>query len=169
MREAANCSLLRRNFQYSPLLLVPEVHWDYCSSEVMVMERMSGIPISQVDRLVEAGIDLKRLSRAGVELFFTQVFRDAYFHADMHPGNIFIATDGADHGKYIAVDFGIMGTLSREGPELPRAELPRLLPPRLPSRRDRAHRVGLGAARHAHRRARSRDPRRAASRSSTGR
>jgi len=114
MREAANCSLLRRNFQHSPLLLVPAVHWDYCTHEVMVMERMAGIPISQVDKLVEAGIDLKRLSRAGVELFFTQVFRDAYFHADMHPGNIFIAIDPPNHGKYIAVDFGIMGMLSEK-------------------------------------------------------
>jgi ubiquinone biosynthesis protein len=111
-REAANCSQLRRNFRHSPLLLVPEVHWDWSGSEVMVMERMAGIPIGQVDRLVEAGVDLKRLSRAGVELFFTQVFRDGYFHADMHPGNIFVATDGANFGKYIAMDFGIMGTLS---------------------------------------------------------
>jgi len=111
-REAANCSQLRRNFRHSPLLLVPAVHWDWSDSEVMVMERMSGIPIGQVDRLVEAGVDLKRLSRAGVELFFTQVFRDGYFHADMHPGNIFVATDGANFGKYIAMDFGIMGTLS---------------------------------------------------------
>jgi len=114
MREAANCSLLRRNFQHSPLLLVPEVHWDWCTSEVMVMERMAGVPIAQVDRLVEAGVDLKRLSRAGVELFFTQVFRDAYFHADMHPGNIFVAIDEPNHGKYIAVDFGIMGMLSEK-------------------------------------------------------
>jgi ubiquinone biosynthesis protein len=111
-REAANCSQLRRNFRHSPLLLVPEVHWDWSGSDVMVMERMSGIPIAQVDRLVEAGVDLKRLSRAGVELFFTQVFRDGYFHADMHPGNIFVATDRANFGKYIALDFGIMGTLS---------------------------------------------------------
>ena len=111
-REAANCSQLRRNFRHSPLLLVPEVHWDWSGSEVMVMERMAGIPIAQVDRLVAAGIDLKRLSRAGVELFFTQVFRDGYFHADMHPGNIFVATTGADFGKYVALDFGIMGTLS---------------------------------------------------------
>ena len=110
-REAANCSQLRRNFRHSPLLLVPEVHWDYSGSEVMVMERMEGIPIAQVDRLVEAGIDLKRLGRAGVELFFTQVFRDGYFHADMHPGNIFVATRGGDFGKYVALDFGIMGTL----------------------------------------------------------
>ena len=111
-REAANCSQLRRNFRHSPLLLVPEVHWDWSGSEVMVMERMAGIPIGQVDRLVEAGVDLKRLARAGVELFFTQVFRDGYFHADMHPGNIFVATDSANFGKYIAMDFGIMGTLS---------------------------------------------------------
>ncbi len=111
-REAANCSQLRRNFHHSPLLLVPEVHWDYSGSDVMVMERMEGIPIAQVERLTEAGVDLKRLSRAGVELFFTQVFRDGYFHADMHPGNIFVATDRANFGKYIALDFGIMGTLS---------------------------------------------------------
>ncbi len=111
-REAANCSQLRRNFLHSPYLLVPEVHWDYCSEDVMVMERMEGIPIGRVDQLVEAGVDLKRLSRAGVELFFTQVFRDAFFHADMHPGNIFIAVDPANFGKYIAVDFGIVGSLS---------------------------------------------------------
>ena len=111
-REAANCSQLRRNFEHSPLLLVPAVHWDYCGTEVMVMERMSGIPIGQVERLREAGVDIPRLARAGVEVFFTQVFRDAYFHADMHPGNIFVATEAPHHGKYIAVDFGIMGTLS---------------------------------------------------------
>ena len=111
-REAANCSQLRRNFLHSPLLLVPAVHWDWCMSEVMVMERMSGIPIAQVDRLVEAGVDLKRLSRAGVELFFTQVFRDGFFHADMHPGNIFVSVDPQHFGKYVALDFGIVGTLS---------------------------------------------------------
>ena len=111
-REAANCSQLRRNFRHSPLLLVPEVYWDYTSPEVLVMERMSGIPIGRVDALLRAGVDLKRLARAGVEIFFTQVFRDGYFHADMHPGNIFVATDAGNHGKYIALDFGIMGTLS---------------------------------------------------------
>jgi ubiquinone biosynthesis protein len=114
MREAANCSLLRHNFQRSPLLLVPEVHWDWCTREVMVMERMNGVPISHVARLRELGIDLQRLARAGVELFFTQVFRDAYFHADMHPGNIFVAIEGTDRGKYIALDFGIMGALSQK-------------------------------------------------------
>ncbi len=112
MREAANCSQLRRNFTASPLLLVPEVHWDYCTHEVMTMERMHGLPIGQVDRLRTAGIDLKALSRAGVELFFTQVFRDGFFHADMHPGNILVSTDPATFNRYIALDFGIVGTLT---------------------------------------------------------
>lgn len=112
MREAANGSQLRRNFADSRLLLVPEMIWDYCSSNVIVMERMSGIPISQTERLVEAGIDLKKLSRDGVEIFFTQVFRDGFFHADMHPGNILVSTDPATLGSYIALDFGIVGTLN---------------------------------------------------------
>jgi ubiquinone biosynthesis protein len=108
MREAANANQLRRNFEHSPLLLVPEVHWDYCSSEVMVMQRMHGIPVSQVDALRAQGVDIRRLARAGVEIFFTQVFRDGFFHADMHPGNIFVSAQG----QYIALDFGIMGTLT---------------------------------------------------------
>ncbi|MDK9723758.1 MAG: ubiquinone biosynthesis regulatory protein kinase UbiB [Sterolibacteriaceae bacterium MAG5] len=112
MREAANCSQLRRNFKDSKLLVVPEVHWDWCTPSVMVMEHMRGIPISQIDRLREAGIDLAALSRAGVEIFFTQVFRDAFFHADMHPGNILVSTEGETRGRYIALDFGIMGTLN---------------------------------------------------------
>ena len=103
MREAANASQLRRNFQNSPLLLVPEIHWDYCATEVMVMQRMSGTPISHTARLREQGIDLKKLSRAGVEIFFTQVFRDGFFHADMHPGNILVAANG----QYVALDFEI--------------------------------------------------------------
>ncbi|MGZ5041774.1 MAG: ubiquinone biosynthesis regulatory protein kinase UbiB [Usitatibacter sp.] len=111
-REAANCSQLRRNFKHSPLMLAPEIYWDWTYAEVLVMERMAGIPIGRIDELTRAGIDLKRLSRAGVEIFFTQVFRDGFFHADMHPGNIFVAIDPAHHGKYIALDFGIMGTLS---------------------------------------------------------
>jgi len=112
MHEAGNCSQLRRNFAASKLLLVPEVYWDHCTETVMVMERMHGIPISQNDALVAAGIDLSALSKAGVEIFFTQVFRDGFFHADMHPGNIFVATDAVHHGKYIALDFGIVGTLT---------------------------------------------------------
>ena len=112
MREAANCSQLRRNFTDSKLLLVPEVFWDHCTTTVMVMDRMHGLPISQKAALVAAGVDLQALSRAGVEIFFTQVFRDGFFHADMHPGNIFVAIDETHRGKYIALDFGIVGTLT---------------------------------------------------------
>ena len=108
VREAANASLLRRNFTGSPLLAVPAIHWDFCSRRVMVMERMHGTPISQVGILRQKGIDIPVLARSGVEIFFTQVFRDGYFHADMHPGNILVADDG----RYVALDFGIMGTLS---------------------------------------------------------
>ena len=111
-REAANCSQLRRNFLHSPLLIVPEVYWDWTTVEVLVMQRMAGIPMGRLDELKSAGLDFKRLARSGTEIFFTQVFRDGFFHADMHPGNIAIATDGTNHGKYIAMDFGIMGTLS---------------------------------------------------------
>ena len=112
MREAANASQLRRNFVGSRLLVVPEIHWDFCSERVMVMERMYGTPISQVQALRAQGIDIPALARAGVEIFFTQVFRDGFFHADMHPGNILVATEGEHRGRYIALDFGIMGTLS---------------------------------------------------------
>ncbi|HEU6454723.1 MAG TPA: ubiquinone biosynthesis regulatory protein kinase UbiB [Roseateles sp.] len=112
MREASSCSQLRRNFTDSKLLKVPEVYWNWCTSTVMVMERMQGIPISQVDALRDAGVDIPALARAGVEIFFTQVFRDGFFHADMHPGNIFVAVDAENKGKYIALDFGIMGTLT---------------------------------------------------------
>lgn len=112
MREAANASQLRRNFADSDLLLVPEMYWDYCSSSVIVMERMEGIPISQLDKLREAGVNLEKLSRDGVTIFFTQVFRDGFFHADMHPGNILVSTAPATLGRYIALDFGIVGTLN---------------------------------------------------------
>lgn len=110
--EAANCSLLGRNFSDKSMLIVPEVHWDWCRKEVMVMQRMHGTPISQRETLIEKGVDIPKLARDGVEIFFTQVFRDGFFHADMHPGNIQIATEGKDAGKYIALDFGIMGTLN---------------------------------------------------------
>jgi ubiquinone biosynthesis protein len=108
MLEAANASQLRRNFTGSPLLRVPEVYWDWCSSEVMVMESMTGIPVSQVDTLRAQGVDIPQLAGNGVEIFFMQVFRDGFFHADMHPGNILVDTQGS----YIALDFGIMGTLT---------------------------------------------------------
>jgi ubiquinone biosynthesis protein len=108
MHEAANASQLRRNFTDSDQLIVPEVFFDLCSRQVMTMEWMRGIPVSQIDALRNAGIDLKKLSRFGVEIFFTQVFRHGFFHADMHPGNIFVAPDG----RYIALDFGIVGSLT---------------------------------------------------------
>jgi ubiquinone biosynthesis protein len=108
MREAANASQLRRNFLDSPLLAVPEVYWDWCTSTVMTMQRMSGTPIGQVQELRRQGVDIPKLARAGVEIFFTQVFRDGFFHADMHPGNIMVSPGG----QYIALDFGIMGTLT---------------------------------------------------------
>jgi ubiquinone biosynthesis protein len=106
--EAANASQLRRNFAQSPLLLVPEMYWDYCTADVMVMERMYGMPVNQLSTLREAGVDIPKLAANGVEIFYTQVFRDGFFHADMHPGNVQVASDG----RYIALDFGIMGTLT---------------------------------------------------------
>lgn len=144
MREAANCSQLRRNFKNSPLLLVPEVYWDYCDRHVMVMDRMEGIPVNHIDALRASGVDIPKLAQTGVEIFFTQVFRDGFFHADMHPGNILVRPgnsslpypgqsdlaqayfplpnpppggEGANAGpkpidQYIALDFGIMGTLT---------------------------------------------------------
>jgi ubiquinone biosynthesis protein len=116
MREAANASQLARNFEGSPLLRVPRVYWDHCSQRVMVMERMQGTPISQVQALRDQGIEIPALARAGVEIFFTQAFRDGFFHADMHPGNIFVEVlrneQGEARGRYIALDFGIMGTLT---------------------------------------------------------
>jgi ubiquinone biosynthesis protein len=108
MREAAHASQLRRNFPDSPLLVVPEVYWDWCTSTIMTMQRMHGTPVSQVEELRRQGVDIKRLARTGVEIFFTQVFRHGFFHADMHPGNILVTPEG----RYVALDFGIMGTLS---------------------------------------------------------
>jgi ubiquinone biosynthesis protein len=112
MREAANASQLRRNFAGSPLLVVPEMYFDYCSDNVLVMERMHGIPVGQIERLKDAGIDIKKLSRDGVTLFFTQVFDHAFFHADMHPGNILVGVNGDQFNKYIGLDYGIVGTLT---------------------------------------------------------
>ncbi|HET19177.1 MAG TPA: ubiquinone biosynthesis regulatory protein kinase UbiB, partial [Chromatiales bacterium] len=108
MREAASATQIRRNFADSELLYVPEVYWPYCRRNVMVMERISGIPVSNIEAIRGAGIDLESLAARGVEIFFTQVFRHNFFHADMHPGNIFVSPAG----QYMAVDFGIVGTLS---------------------------------------------------------
>ncbi|HKD54803.1 MAG TPA: ubiquinone biosynthesis regulatory protein kinase UbiB, partial [Steroidobacteraceae bacterium] len=111
MREAANASQLKRNFATSDLLYVPEVYWDYCRANVMVMERIHGVPISDRARLKAAGTDIPRLAENGVRIFFTQVFRHNFFHADMHPGNIFVLIDDPLRPRYAAVDFGIVGTL----------------------------------------------------------
>lgn len=109
-REAANASQLRANFAGSDLIYVPEVYWEHTRRNVMVMERIGGIPIRDVERIKAAGIDMRKLAHDGVEIFFTQAFRDGFFHADMHPGNIFVS----EEGQYRAVDFGIMGTLGEE-------------------------------------------------------
>ena len=107
MREGANASQLRSNFPDSQMIYVPKVYWEHSRREVLVMERIEGIPIRDIDAIKEAGVDLRKLAHNGVEIFFTQAFRDGFFHADMHPGNIFVGKDG----QYRAVDFGIMGTL----------------------------------------------------------
>ena len=112
MREGANAAQLKRNFEGSDMLYVPEVYWDYCRPEVLVQERVYGIPISDMDALRAAGTNIRRLAENGVEIFFTQVFRHNFFHADMHPGNIFVTVEDPEHPKYAAVDFGIVGTLS---------------------------------------------------------
>jgi ubiquinone biosynthesis protein len=112
MREGANTAQLKRNFEGSDLLYVPDVFWDYCKPEVLVQERIYGTPISDMDALVAAGTNIQALAENGVEIFFTQVFRHNFFHADMHPGNIFVLTDDPARPKYAAVDFGIVGTLS---------------------------------------------------------
>ncbi|MFT5175552.1 MAG: ubiquinone biosynthesis protein [Gammaproteobacteria bacterium] len=112
LREAASASQLRRNFQDSSMLHVPEIVWEFSRENVMVMERVSGIPISNIDELRAAGIDLKLLAERGVEIFFTQVVRHNFFHADMHPGNIFVARETPQQPCYVAVDFGIMGSLT---------------------------------------------------------
>ena len=112
MCEAANAAQLRRNMEGLDLVLVPEIFWDFCHTEVMVMQRMNGVPISQVQQLRDAGVDIPKLARDGVTIFYTQVFRDGFFHADMHPGNIQVSLDPETFGRYISLDFGIVGTLT---------------------------------------------------------
>lgn len=111
-REAANAGQLRRNFNNSPLLYIPEIFWDYTRENVMVMERIYGIPVSDLTALQAHRINIKKLAERGVEIFFTQVFRDCFFHADMHPGNIFVSPEHPDDPQYICIDFGIIGTLN---------------------------------------------------------
>ncbi|MCP4411640.1 MAG: ubiquinone biosynthesis regulatory protein kinase UbiB [Gammaproteobacteria bacterium] len=113
-REAANTMKLRQYWLDSDLLYVPEVYWDYCHKDILVMEKIHGIPVSDIDALESAGTNMKVLSERGVEIFFTQVFRDSFFHADMHPGNIFVDATNPEEPQYIAIDCGIMGALTKE-------------------------------------------------------
>lgn len=117
VREAANSAQLRRNMEKLKLVLIPEMYWDFCHPEVMVMERMKGVPIAQLDRLRAAGVDIPKLARDGVTIFFTQVFRDGFFHADMHPGNIQVSLEPESFGRYVSLDFGIIGTLTESDKE----------------------------------------------------
>lgn len=112
LREAANGTQLRRNFNNSPLLYIPEIYWDYSRDNILVMERIHGIPVSDVASLRDNQINIKKLAERGVEIFFTQVFRDCFFHADMHPGNIFVSYKHPQEPQYICIDFGIIGTLN---------------------------------------------------------
>jgi ubiquinone biosynthesis protein len=114
LREAANSSQLKRNFEDSPLLYVPQVYWDWCRPKVLVMERIYGVQVTDLATLADQRTDMKLLAERGVEIFFTQVFRDSFFHADMHPGNIFISTVSPWDPKYIAIDCGIVGSLTPE-------------------------------------------------------
>ena len=117
VREAANAAHLRRNMASMNSILIPEMIWDWCTNEVIVMQRMRGVPVSQLDRLRQAGVDIPKLARDGVTLFFTQVFRDGFFHADMHPGNIQVSLEPSTFGRFISLDFGIMGTLTESDKE----------------------------------------------------
>ena len=112
--EGANATQLARNFENSDLLYVPKVYWDYCRTNVLVMERIYGIPVSQIEEIKAAGIDLKTLAERGVEIFFTQVFNHSFFHADMHPGNVYVAREHPESPQYIALDCAIIGTLSKD-------------------------------------------------------
>ena len=113
-KEAANGSQIRRNFDGSAILYVPEIYWDLTRQNVLVMERIHGIPVADIEQLNAQNTDMKKLAEQGVEIFFTQVFRDSFFHADMHPGNIFVSRSNPSSPQYIAVDFGIVGSLTAE-------------------------------------------------------
>jgi ubiquinone biosynthesis protein len=114
LREGANASQLRRNFMHSRLLYIPKIFWDFCRPNVLVMERIYGIPIHDVERLRRSGVNMRKLAESAIEIFFTQVFRDSFFHADLHPGNIFVSDKNPENPMLIAVDFGIVGSLNRE-------------------------------------------------------
>ncbi|MBV9575428.1 MAG: ubiquinone biosynthesis regulatory protein kinase UbiB, partial [Gammaproteobacteria bacterium] len=112
MREGANASQLRRNFANSPILYIPKIYWEYSRENMLVLERIHGIPIHDIERLQRAGVNMHKLAERGAEIFFTQVFRDSFFHADLHPGNLFVSDKDPENPTYIAVDFGIVGSLN---------------------------------------------------------
>jgi len=114
MREAANCAQIGRNWQGSDIIKVPKIHWEFCRQNILVQERIFGIPINDIDALEAAGVDIKQLALNGVEIFFTQVFHHNLFHADMHPGNVFVDVSNPNKPLYAAVDFGIVGSLSEK-------------------------------------------------------
>ena len=116
--EATNAVVLRNNFKDSKMLYIPEIYWEYTRTSVMVQERISGIPIRDIKAMAAIGMDMKKLAEHGVEIFYTQVFDHNFFHADMHPGNIFVSREHPEHPRYIAVDFGIVGSLTDRGSAL---------------------------------------------------
>lgn len=117
MREAANCAQIRRNWEGSSIIKVPEIHWDFCRKNILVQERIHGIPIDNTEKLKELGVDFEQLAKNGVRIFFTQVFHHNLFHADMHPGNVFVDVADPSNPKYAAVDFGIVGSLEEKDRE----------------------------------------------------
>ena len=114
MREAANATQLKRNFKTSNILYIPDIYWDYCFSNMITMEEVQGIPVSHIQVLKNKNVNMKKLAERGVEIFYTQVFRDCFFHADMHPGNIFVDANDPENPKYISIDMGIIGTLTNQ-------------------------------------------------------
>ena len=117
MREAANCAQIGRNWEGSDIIKVPKIHWGFCRKNILVQERIRGIPIDNIEKLNEFGVDFERLAKNGVRIFFTQVFHHNLFHADMHPGNVFVDVSDPKNPKYAAVDFGIVGSLDEKDRE----------------------------------------------------
>jgi len=113
-QEAANAAQFRRNFDASPLLYVPDIHWNLSTSKVLTMERVYGVPVSDTEAMIKAGVNMEHISEIGVEIFFTQVFRDNFFHADMHPGNVLVNLKDPQNPQYLSLDCAIVGTLSKE-------------------------------------------------------
>ena len=149
LREAANASQLKRNFEASELLYVPEIYWDYCRPTLMTIERIEAVPISDVATLTARGTNFKRLAENGVEIFFTQVFEHNFFHADMHSGNIFVDVTDPESPRYVAVDFGIVGSLTARDQRYLAENFLAFFNRDLQTRGSVAHQLGMGSGRHA--------------------